>query len=155
MVEYGNIIAWHFTCNSQAQSNGDLKGVLLKVKNQRTKEPSAESRLKFDSPFGHFTCKAGGEDTRGTFIDAQVTLCVLPPSALVAPALKLWVKEYSVSGKEENLQYGCGTQLVRNPISIFQLITCLEMQSITSQRSHWCYAETRHFILIIRFVAFW
>lgn len=72
MVEYRNIIAWHFTCNSQVQLNRDLKGVLLKVKNQRTKEPSAESRLKFDSPWSHVTCETGGEDTRGTFLVAQL-----------------------------------------------------------------------------------
>lgn len=83
MVEYGNIIEWHFPCNSQVRSNGDLQGVLLKVKNQRTKEPSAGFRLKFDSPWSRVT---GGEDTRGHILRRPLTRCVLPPSAPVAPA---------------------------------------------------------------------
>lgn len=68
---------------------------------------------------------------------------------------KLWVKGYSVSGKGETQQYGWSTQLIRNPVSIFQLITCLEMQSVTTQSINWCCVETRDLILIICGLAFW
>lgn len=68
---------------------------------------------------------------------------------------KLWVKGYSVSRKGETQQFGRSTQLFRNPVSIFQLITCLEMQSITTLSINWCCVETRDLILITWGMAFW
>lgn len=67
---------------------------------------------------------------------------------------KLWVKGCSISGKGETQQYNWCTQLIRNLVFIFQLITCLEMQSVTIQNINWCCVETRD-LIVIWDVAFW
>lgn len=71
MAENGNISARHFISNSQF--NVDLKGVLLKVKNQHTKVPLARFRLKFDSLWNLVTHETGEEETGG-FLEAQLVL---------------------------------------------------------------------------------